>query len=48
MGKVLQWSNPVAVWARNRLLGSRMGLRRGMAMFEELLTYELPDLTRPA
>jgi 2-polyprenyl-6-methoxyphenol hydroxylase-like FAD-dependent oxidoreductase len=44
MGKILQWSNPLAVGLRNRLLASRFGRRQGMATFEELLGYELPDL----
>jgi 2-polyprenyl-6-methoxyphenol hydroxylase-like FAD-dependent oxidoreductase len=41
MGKVLQWRNPVAVWFRNRLMGSRLGRRQGEAMFAELLGHDL-------
>jgi 2-polyprenyl-6-methoxyphenol hydroxylase-like FAD-dependent oxidoreductase len=44
MGRMLQWKNPLAVWARNRLMGSRPGRRRGEALFAELLGYDVPQL----
>jgi 2-polyprenyl-6-methoxyphenol hydroxylase-like FAD-dependent oxidoreductase len=48
MGKVLQWKNPIKVWLRNGILGFRMGRRQGVAVFEELLGYPLPELHRSA
>jgi 2-polyprenyl-6-methoxyphenol hydroxylase-like FAD-dependent oxidoreductase len=37
MGKVLQWTNPAAVWLRNRVMASRPGRRQALAVFAELL-----------
>ena len=33
---------------RDRLMGSRLGRRQGVALFEELLLPDLPELTHPA
>ncbi len=44
MGRMLQWKNPLAVWMRNRVMGSALGRRQGEKMFAELLRYDLPKL----
>jgi hypothetical protein len=45
MGRLLQWRNPLAVWMRNRMLGSRLGRRQGEALLAELLGHDVPELT---
>jgi 2-polyprenyl-6-methoxyphenol hydroxylase-like FAD-dependent oxidoreductase len=44
MGRILQWKKPLAVWLRNRMLGSRPGRKHGERLFEELLAYDVPEL----
>jgi 2-polyprenyl-6-methoxyphenol hydroxylase-like FAD-dependent oxidoreductase len=44
MGRMLQWKNPLAVWMRNCLLGSRIGRRKSEALFAELLGFDVPEL----
>ena len=44
MGRILQWKNPLAVWVRNRVMGSRLGRRQGEGLFAELLGYDVPEL----
>jgi 2-polyprenyl-6-methoxyphenol hydroxylase-like FAD-dependent oxidoreductase len=43
MGRILQWKNPINVWLRNGIMGSRIGRRQGIVVFEELLDYPKKD-----
>lgn len=44
MGRMLQWKTPLAVWMRNRVLGSSLGRRKGEALFADLLGFNVPEL----
>jgi len=45
MGKVFQLENPVAMAVRNWVMRRRFGQKRGERQFEQMLGYDLPELT---
>jgi 2-polyprenyl-6-methoxyphenol hydroxylase-like FAD-dependent oxidoreductase len=45
-GRCLQWQSPPAVWLRDRLFRTSAAHRIGLKLFEELLSYQVPELTR--
>jgi hypothetical protein len=44
LGKVFQWQNPIAIWLRNRSFRTKWGHRQALKLFENLVTYKVPQL----
>jgi 2-polyprenyl-6-methoxyphenol hydroxylase-like FAD-dependent oxidoreductase len=47
LGKVLQLSNPIAVWLRNAMSRTKYANRHSEKMFERLFDIDLPELQIP-